>query len=575
MNTYLKWGIGAAICGGAVAGWYLYSDSAEEVVSFRTVKVSQGDFVVKVQATGTLEPVELVDVGAQVTGKILELGRVIRRPAADEAYDPQVHDPEYMLSVDGKQFRIVGYPLVKELDTPAEKPSDGLVERKVLLNGNLVDAQVNEATGQIWVGEQTVGLIMVNAKPVVNGRPDAPVVDYASEVEENQLLARIDDELVKLAVERAEASVKQAEAGLKQAEASLAQAEVNKNKADRDLARAEKLGVGDALSQMDYDQYVTSAENAEAQLASARAQKKTAEAQLVSAGVQHKSEKRNEEYTLIVSPIKGSVIVRQVNVGQTVVSSMNASTLFLVAKDLSKMQIWTSVNEADIAKVESGQEVRFTVDALPNESFVGQVNKVRPNATMSSNVVTYIVEVDLDNPKRKLRPYLSANANFIVRETKNCLLVQDAAFDFVPEEKYVAPSAVDQLKQGPRPPKPPVAASDDKAPAEPPAMEPGFAPARLWRVNADNLLEPVVVLRGESDGTRSIVKPMPGQELAPGTEFVTGAMVQSPKAADAAASKDGNSPFGMKRPERRQRSAGGVDAKPGQNTNSDRPGPPM
>ncbi len=474
MNTYLKWGIGAAICGGAVAGWYYCSDSGEEVVNFRTAKISTGDFVVKVQATGTLEPVELVDVGAQVTGEILEFGTDV--------------------------------------------------------NGNRID--------------------------------------YGSEVKKDQLLARIDDELVKLAVERAEASVKQAEASVKQAEANVAQATVNKHKADRDLERAKKLGVGEALSQMDYDQYVTSAENAEAQLTSALAQVDTSKAQLESAKVQLKSEQRNEKYTRITSPVDGTVVVRQVNVGQTVVSSMNASTLFLVARDLSKMQIWTSVNEADIAKVMPGQEVRYTVDALPNETFTGTVNKIRPNATMSSNVVTYIVEVDVDNPERKLLPYMSANANFIVKETKNCLLVQDAAFDFMPQEKYVAPSAVDALKQAPRRPRKPEAVGDT------PALEAGFAPARLWKKNADNLLEPVMVLRGESDGTRSMVKPMPGETLEEGAEFVTGVIVQMPKAA-AGPSKEGNSPFGMKRPERRERGTGGAAAKPGQSAGAGRQGPPM
>lgn len=478
MNTYLKWGIGAAVCAGAVAGWYYYSDSGEEVVSFRTAKIAKGDFVLKVQATGTLEPTELVDVGAQVTGEILEFG---------------------------------------------------------------TDADGNR-------------------------------IDFNSEVKKGQLLARIDDELVKLAVERAQASVKQAEAGVLQAEANVEQAKVNKNKADRDLERAKKLGVGEALSQMDFDQYVSAAENAEAQLTSALAQVQTSKAQLESAKVQLKSEQRNEKYTRITSPVDGTVVVRQVNVGQTVVSSMNASTLFLVARDLSKMQIWTSVNEADIAKVKPGQEVRYSVDALPNETFTGTVNKIRPNATMSSNVVTYIVEVDIENPDRKLRPYLSANANFIVKEVKDCLLVQDAAFDFMPQEKYVSPAAVDKLKQGPRPPRNPEGDAAADRP-EPPAMEPGFTPARLWKVNADNLLEPVMVLRGDSDGTRSIVKAMPGQTLEAGAEFVTGVMVQKPQ--DVAKSKDGNSPFGMKRPERRERGTGGAAAKPGQNAGGDRPGPPM
>ena len=490
MNAIIKWGVGAAVCGGAVAGWHYFSDTGETIVNFRTTKVSAGDFVLKVQATGTLEPVELVDVGAQVTGEILEFGTDV--------------------------------------------------------NGNRID--------------------------------------YGSEVKKDQLLARIDDELVKLSVERAEASVKQAEASVKQAEANVAQARVNKNKADRDMQRADKLGVGDALSQMDYDQYVSAAENAEASLTSALAQVETAKAQLESAKVQLKSEQRNEKYTRITSPVDGTVVVRQVNVGQTVVSSMNASTLFLVARDLSKMQIWTSVNEADIAKVQPGQEVRYTVDALPNETFTGTVNKIRPNATMSSNVVTYIVEVDIENPDRKLLPYMSANANFIVKEVKDCLLVQDAAFDFTPEEQYVAPSAVDALKRGSRrkgamgggamPARPAMEGAEPGAgmPARP-MMEEGFTPAMLWVQGKDKLLTPVRVLRGESDGTRSVVKPMPGETLEDGLEVVTGIAVFTPK--EAAAAKGGNSPFGMKRPERRERGTGGVSAKPGQAAGGNRPGPPM
>lgn len=480
MNAIIKWGIGAAVCGGAIAGWYYCSDSGEAEVAFRTVSAVQGDFVLKVQSTGTLEPQELVDVGAQVTGEILEFGTDV--------------------------------------------------------NGNRID--------------------------------------YGSEVRQGDLLARIDDELVKLAVERAEASVKQAEAGLKQAEANVEQAKVNKNKADRDLARAEKLGVGDALSQMDYDQYVSSAENAAAQLTSALAQVETSKAQLESAKVQLKSEQRNEKYTRITSPVDGTIIVRQVNVGQTVVSSMNASTLFLVARDLSKMQIWASVNEADIAKVQAGQPVRFTVDGLPGETFTGQVNKIRPNATMSSNVVTYIVEVDVDNKERKLRPYMSANVEFIFKEVKDTLMVPDAAFDFIPDEKYVVPEAKDMLSKRRGGGKKPAAAPAKQGEAAP-AAEPDFRPACLWCEAEGNMLKPVMVLRGESDGTRSMVKAMEGHELKAGMQFVSGVSVLTPAAKGAAAKGGQNSPFGMKRPERRERGAGGVAAKPGQNTNSGRPGPPM
>lgn len=665
MKSIVKWGIGAGVCAAAAVCWYSFSGSDEEIVTFRKAKVVQDDFVLRVQATGTLEPEELVDVGAQVTGKILELGRVINSPAEGETYDPAKHDPAYCYTLNGQEVRGYGYLLVKEAaaDAQAAEEADTLSEEetavrelsvteleKVLLNGRIEDAEV-DADGNVWVGKQAVSLMLVNGKPVVNGNPQTgKLVDYAAEVEENQLLARIDDELVKLSVERAEASVRQAksqlsqaksqlmqaesdvlkadasaqqaeaglaqaQANLRQVEANVAQAEVNKNKADRDLERAKKLGVGDALSQMDFDQYLSSAENAgasltsakaqidtakaqiqsaEAQLASAKVQQKSAqvqvesakaqvesaEAQVVSANVQLKSEKRNEEYTLIVSPIKGTVIVRQANVGQTVVSSMSASTLFLVAKDLRKMQIWSSVNEADIAKVRSCREVRYTVDALPNESFTGTVNKVRPNATMASNVVTYIVEVDIENsvdPKTnmiKLLPYMSANANFIVKDVQGCLMVQDAVFDFMPEEKYMADGEAEKLQQAPakRGPRPemPAGAEHPKRPD----FDDSFTPAIVWKLNSDDKLEHVRVLRGESDGTRSIVKPMPGQTLDAGTEFVTAIMVQKKDAAQGGA-PEGNSPFGMKRPERRQRSAGGASPAGGAAGGGRPSGPPM
>ncbi len=457
------------------------TESAEKQVQFLTTRVTQGDFVNKVQATGTLEPQELVDVGAQVTGEIKEFG---------------------------------------------------------------VDTKGNR-------------------------------VDYGSEVKAGQLLARIDDTIVELDIKRAEASVAQAkaqilsaDASVVQAKANITQAKANKNKADRDLQRAKKLGVGDALSQMDYDQYVTAAESAEAGLESALAQLNTAEAQqasaaaqLQSAEAQLQSELRNRDYTRISTPVDGTIVVRQVNVGQTVVSSMNATTLFLVARDLSKMQIWASVNEADIAKVKPGQEVRYTVDALPNETFKGTVNKIRPNATMSSNVVTYIVEVDIDNPERKLLPYMSADANFIIKEIKDALMVPDAAFDFRPHPDMVAES-----HRGKRP-SAPAESAELPGGINPADEESGGERALVWRKSGDKLI-PVRVVKGLSDGTRTVITPAAGETLQAGDELVIGFTEIT---AATAKGPSGDSPFGMKRPERRQRSAGGVEAKPGQNAASGRP----
>lgn len=472
------------ICAGGAAAWYLNADSAEKTVQLRTTTVVKGDFVNKVQATGTLEPQELVDVGAQVTGEIKEFGTDV--------------------------------------------------------NGNRVD--------------------------------------YGSEVKAGQLLARIDDTIVELDIKRAEASVAQAkaqilsaDASVVQAKANISQAKANKNKADRDLQRAKKLGVGDALSQMDYDQYVTAAESADANLESAMAQLNTAEAQqasaaaqLQSAEAQLQSELRNRDYTRITTPVDGTIVVRQVNVGQTVVSSMNATTLFLVARDLSKMQIWASVNEADIAKVKQGQEVRYTVDALPNETFTGTVNKIRPNATMSSNVVTYIVEVDIENPDRKLLPYMSADANFIVKEIKDALLIPDAAFDFHP-----TPDMIAEEYRGKRP-TPPKAGADLPAGINPANEESGGERALVWKKDGTKVI-PIRVIKGLSDGTRTVVTPAAGESLKEGDELVTGISEMTARESKGA---DGNSPFGMKRPERRPRSTGGADAKPGQSPAAGRQGPP-
>ncbi len=502
VNAIYKWGAVVLVCAGGVGVWYMTRDTGDAEHHFRTAKVTRDDFVSKVQATGTLEPQELVDVGAQVTGEIKEFG----------------------VDVDGKR------------------------------------------------------------------------VDYGSEVKSGQLLARIDDTIVELDIQSAEASVANAkaqilsaDAAVSSAKAAIAQAQANLNKAQRDLERARKLGVGDALSQMDFDEYVNSEEtatanlqSAEAQLQSAEAQQATAAAQLQSAEAQLKSELRNRDYTRITSPVDGTVVVRQVNVGQTVVSSMSVSTLFLVARDLTKMQIWASVNEADIAKVEAGQEVRYTVDALPNEEFKGVVNKIRPNATMSSNVVTYVVEIDIENKDRKLLPYMSANANFIVKEVKDALLVPDAAFDFTPEESMVSAEHRDKLAKGPQ--GGPPAGGPPSEGAEPPAGGPGAAagdapeggaaPSIVWRRTSDKTVEPVVVFKGDSDGSRTVVTLAPGFTLNAGDELVTGYSLVA--AADSAAPAEGsNNLFGPKRPERRERGTGGAEAKPGQQSaKSDHGGPP-
>ena len=126
------------------------------------------------------------------------------------------------------------------------------------------------------------------------------------------------------------------------------------------------------------------------------------------------------------------IVDRRVNIGQTVVSSLSAPSLFLIAKDLTRIQVWASVNEADIGNIHPGQPVTFTVDAFPGATFQGVVGKIRLNATMTQNVVTYTVEVNTDNADGKLLPYLTANLKFMVGEHQDVLMVPNAALRFVP-----------------------------------------------------------------------------------------------------------------------------------------------
>ena len=149
----------------------------------------------------------------------------------------------------------------------------------------------------------------------------------------------------------------------------------------------------------------------------------------------------NLGYCTIKSPVRGVIVDRRVNIGQTVVSSMSATSLFLIAKDLKHIQVWLSVNEADIGSISIGQSVTFTVDAFPNRLFHGEVGKIRLNATMTQNVVTYTVEVNTKNEDGKLLPYLTANAKFKIGRREGVLLVPNAALRWSPMPGQIAPEA--------------------------------------------------------------------------------------------------------------------------------------
>ncbi len=286
------------------------------------------------------------------------------------------------------------------------------------------------------VGTQVNGLI-ASFGVGTDGKP----VDYRSNVKADSVLAKIDDAIYSAQVAADEASLNQAQAAVRVAEATRAQAQARLEQARRDWERAQKLGESQALSQVDYDSSKSNFEQAEAGLALAEAQIGQAKSQVASAQAALVRSRRNLFYCTIVSPVDGVIIDRRVDIGQTVVSSLNAPSLFLIAKDLTRMQVLVQVNEADIGHVRPGETVSFTCDAFPGERFAGEVRKVRLNATMTQNVVTYTVEIVTDNSSMKLLPYLTANVQFTLGREDDALSVPNAALRWSPTPSSAAASA--------------------------------------------------------------------------------------------------------------------------------------
>ncbi len=389
--------------------------NTKPATSFQLATIKRGDLVETINATGTAEPEEVVDVGAQVAGQISSFGK----------------------------------------------------DR--------------------------------------NGKP----IDYGSVVETGTVLAQIDDSLYAADVAQAEATLGQAQANVQRAEADLGELKAKLDQAELDWNRAQKLGPSDALSQSSYDGYKAAYEAAKSYLAVGDATVAQNKAALVQAQAALDRVKKNLSYCTIVSPVDGIIIDRRVNIGQTVVSSLNAPSLFLIAKNLKRMQVWVSVNEADIGSIRPGQPVTFTLDARPGETFHGKVGKIRLNATMTQNVVTYTVEVITDNSSGKILPYLTANVNFEVARHANVLTVPNAALRWTPNPQQIAAAPQTGPPGGPGGSRPGEHSTSSNS-----ASHHGI----LW-VEAGNGVRPIRVRTGLSDGIMTEVQ---GDALKEGLDVVTG-----------------------------------------------------
>lgn len=356
MSWMKRWMVvlGCVVLIGVGGGWYLYHNRGPSVV-LRTAPVERGELLSTIGSSGTCEPEEVIDVGAQVAGIIDYFGA----------------DPKHP----GK------------------------------------------------------------------------TIDYGSEVEQGQLLAHIDESLYKAAVDTAQSALDQAKANVVRAQADILQMNAKLDQAAADWTRAQKIGPGDALAETDYDNYKATYEISKANVAVDAASIVQAQSAVTGAEASLRSAQKNLDYCTISSPVRGVVIDRRVNIGETVVSSLNAPSLFLIAKDLKKMQVWASVNEADIGNIHPGQRATFTVDAYPGQTFIGAVGKVRLNAQMTQNVVTYTIEVTTDNSSGRLLPYLTANLQFEVADEKDVLMVPNAALRWAPQPELIAPDVREAMAQ--------------------------------------------------------------------------------------------------------------------------------
>jgi len=246
-------------------------------------------------------------------------------------------------------------------------------------------------------------------------------VDFNSPVKNGQLIAQIDPAIF-------EAQVAQARANLLSAAANVEKAVVAVADAKRTLNRQKDLFAKDLVARSDLDAAETAYDTANTQVSAAKAQASQAEAAL-------KIAETNLRYTRIISPVNGIVVSRNVDIGQTVAASFQTPTLFNIAQDLTKMQVDSSVAEADIGKIQVGQPVEFTVDAYPDSPFKGSVSEIRNAPITVQNVVTYDVVVKVDNPGLKLKPGMTANVSVIVSSKKDVLRIPNAALRFRPPEK--------------------------------------------------------------------------------------------------------------------------------------------
>ena len=446
--------LGGTVCLGILAvGGYLYAQSLGNRQPFRTAPVTRGPLTAAVTATGTLNAVITVQVGSQVSGQIKEM------------------------FVDFNSIVKKGQVIAR-------------------INPALFEAQVSQAKAQLDAAQAMV----LNQQAVI---------------------------------EKTRADLENARAALASAHAQSIKSQVAVVDGKRNLGRQHDLRQRNLIAQADEDAAQVQYDSSEAQYDSSVAQERAQGAALRSAEGQLKVAEtllRNLEaqvdqnkaaleqaklslgYTVIQAPVDGVVVARNVDVGQTVAASLQAPTLFVIAQDLTKMQVDTNVDEADVGRLQVGQPATFTVDAFPGRFFTGAITQVRKAAQILQNVVTYDVVVSAENSDLKLLPGMTANIRVVTDQRENALRVSNAALRFRPAGVAVErPSTGGGSGGGQGPGNRPGSGSGGRAG--------GGQIGRVWIAGSDGKPVGVRVQVGITDGQSSEVV---GETLTEGQRVIIG-----------------------------------------------------
>jgi HlyD family secretion protein len=375
----------------AAGMYYYFFIRGTGTTEYVTAKVTRGDIVNKVSATGTLQAVTTVQVGSQASGTISAI-------YAD--FNSVVHKGEVIAELDPASLQAQ----VQQAQANLDQMNANLHVAQANLNNSeaqLVAARSNVLNQRAGVSSAKGNLNSLKAE-----------VDDAQSLLNKQKTLYSEGIIAERDLEVAQTSYKSAEAKYQQALAQVNQAQVSEQSAqDAGVAQAQA-----SIRQM------------QSQIQLTKAQIKQSQAALELAKV-------NLSHTTITSPINGVVVSRQVDVGQTVAASLSAPTLFTIANDLTQMQALANVDEADIGAVNQASKVSFTVDAFPGQNFDGKINQIRLNSTTVQNVVTYTVVIDVSNPDQKLKPGMTTNLTFEIARRDEVIKIPNAAMRYAPQSR--------------------------------------------------------------------------------------------------------------------------------------------